>query len=58
MTKRAVIATPEAGQAPDLAGSDLRAYDDALIQYACSWEMLDRSLSARSKSESPTPAIT
>ncbi len=42
VTKRAVIATPEAGQAPDLAGSDLRAYDDALIQFVSSWEMLEQ----------------
>lgn len=42
VTKRAVIATPEGGQAPDLAGSDLHAYDNALIQFVSAWEMLEQ----------------
>jgi hypothetical protein len=39
VTKRAVIATPGTG-APDLAGSDLRAYEDALVHFVTSWEAL------------------
>jgi hypothetical protein len=41
VTKRAVVATPGAG-APDLAGSDLRAYEDALIHFGTSWEALEQ----------------
>jgi hypothetical protein len=41
VTKRAVIAAPDAG-APDLAGSDLRAYEDALIHFVTSWEALEQ----------------
>nr|WP_299506541.1 hypothetical protein [uncultured Rhizobium sp.] len=41
-TKRAVIAPPEPTAALDLAGSDLRAYDDALIHFVTSWEMLEQ----------------
>ena len=41
VTKRAVIAAPGA-DAPDLAGSDLRAYEDALIHFATSWETLEQ----------------
>jgi hypothetical protein len=41
VTKRAVIAASGAG-APDLAGSDLRAYEDALIHFVTSWEALEQ----------------
>jgi hypothetical protein len=41
VTKRAVIAAPEAA-APDLAGSDLSAYEDALIHFVTSWEGLEQ----------------
>ena len=42
VTRRAIIATPEAAAAPDLAGSDLRAYEDALIHFVTSWETLEQ----------------
>jgi hypothetical protein len=42
VTRRAVIATPEGAAAPDLAGSDLSAYEDALIQFVTSWEGLEQ----------------
>ena len=42
VTKRAIIATPEAAAAPDLAGSDLRVYEDALIHFVTSWEALEQ----------------
>ena len=41
VTKRAVLAAPGAG-APDLAGSDVRAYEDALIHFVTSWEKLEQ----------------
>jgi hypothetical protein len=41
VTKRAVVATSDAG-APDLAGSDVRAYEDALIHFVTSWEKLEQ----------------
>jgi hypothetical protein len=41
VTKRAVLAAPGAG-APDLAGSDVRAYEDALIHFVTSWENLEQ----------------
>lgn len=42
ITKRAVIAPSEPMSAPDLAGSDLRAYDDALIHFVTSWETTEQ----------------
>jgi hypothetical protein len=42
VTKRAVIPPPETTAAPDLAGSDLRAYEDAIIQFVSSWERLQQ----------------
>jgi len=42
VTRRAVIATPEGGSAPDLAGSDLSAYEDALIDFVTAWEGLEQ----------------
>ena len=44
ITKRAVLATPEGGVAPDLAGSDLRAYEDALVHFVSSWEALELTI--------------
>jgi hypothetical protein len=41
VTKRAVVATPGTG-APDLAGSDLHAYEDALLHFVTSWETLEQ----------------
>ena len=42
VTRRAVIATSEGAAAPDLAGSDLNAYEDALIHFVTSWERLEQ----------------
>ena len=42
VTKRAVVATPDEAATPDLAGSDLRAYADALVQFVSSWETLEQ----------------
>jgi hypothetical protein len=42
VTKRAVGPTPEGAAAPDLAGSDLRVYEDALVQFVSSWETLEQ----------------
>lgn len=44
VTKRAIGATPEGQFAPDLAGSDLRAYEDALIHFVSSWERLEQEI--------------
>jgi len=43
VTKRAVVATPGAGT-PALAGSDLRAYEDALVHFVTSWEALEQGI--------------
>jgi hypothetical protein len=42
VTRRAVIPPPETNVARDLAGSDLRAYEDALIHFVTSWESLQQ----------------
>jgi hypothetical protein len=46
VTRRAVMATPEGAAAPDLAGSDLTAYEDALIHFVASWEGLEQIIVA------------
>lgn len=43
VTRRAIVPTLGAS-APDLAGSDLRAYEDALIHFVTSWEALESEI--------------
>ena len=46
VTKRAIVETPAGGEATNLAGSDLRAYEEALISFVSAWEFLETTVSS------------